>query len=135
VKLKNVRLDRYYSKFSYVSRFASDTAVYIIPKKYATLNGSQKWKDTMREFVTDTYQYLKEYYKRENSEAGFSADKKLFGWEIAQRREDRINSVCSAQACGTTYSTLTDSHAGILSHSPSQFILSINVGSFLLTDL
>ena len=36
--------------------------------------------------------YLKEYYKRENSEAGFSANKKLFGWEIAQRREDRIDS-------------------------------------------
>jgi len=46
----------------------------------------------MREFVTDTYQYLKEYYKRENSEAGFSANKKLFRWGIAQRREDRINS-------------------------------------------
>ena len=39
----------------------------------------------MREFVTDTYQYLKEYYKRENSEA---VGKKLFGWGIAQRRED-----------------------------------------------
>ena len=68
VKLKSVGHDRYYSESSYVSRFASDTAVYIIPKKDATLNGSQKWKDTMREFVTDTYQYLKEYYKRENSE-------------------------------------------------------------------
>ena len=58
VKLKSVRLDRYYSESSYVSRFASDTAVYIIPKKDATLNGSQKWKDTMKEFVTDTFQYL-----------------------------------------------------------------------------
>jgi len=91
MKLKSVRLDKYYSESSYVSRFDKDTAVYIIPKKDATLNGSQKWKDTMREFVTDTYQYLKEYYKRENSEAGFSADKKLFGWEIAQRREDRVD--------------------------------------------
>jgi len=89
VKLKSVRLDKYYSESSYMSRFDKDTAVYIIPKKNATLNGSQKWKDTMREFVTDTYQYLKEYYKRENSEAG---DKKLFGWGIAQRREDRIDS-------------------------------------------
>ncbi|MFP3130532.1 MAG: hypothetical protein RXR51_02985 [Nitrososphaeria archaeon] len=51
-------------------------------------NGSQKWKDTIRGFVTDTYQYLKEYYKRENSE---TADKKLFGWVITQRREDRID--------------------------------------------
>jgi Transposase len=92
VKLKSVRLDKYYSESRYVSLFDKDTEVYVIPKKYATLNGSQKWKDTMREFVTDTYQYLKEYYKRENSEAGFSADKRLFGWEIAQRREDRIDS-------------------------------------------
>jgi len=68
-----------------------DIGGYIIPKKDATLNGSQKWKDTMREFVTDAYQYLKEYYKRENSEAGFSANKKLFGWGIAQRREDRVD--------------------------------------------
>jgi len=89
VKLKSVRLNKYYSESSYVLLFDKDIAVYIIPKKDATLNGSQKWKDTMREFVTDTYQYLKEYYKRENSEA---ADKKLFGWEIAQRREDRIDS-------------------------------------------
>jgi len=36
--------------------------------------------------------YTFEYYKRENSEAGFSADKKLFGWGIAQRREYRIDS-------------------------------------------
>ena len=36
--------------------------------------------------------YTFEYYKRENSGAGFSANKKLFGWEIAQRREDRIDS-------------------------------------------
>jgi len=70
-KLKSVRLDKYYSESIYVSRFDKDTAVYVIPKRDATLNGSQKWKDTMREFVTDTYQYLKEYYERENSEAGF----------------------------------------------------------------
>ena len=32
VKLKSVRLDKYYSESSYVSRFDKDTAVYIIPK-------------------------------------------------------------------------------------------------------
>jgi len=92
VKLKSVRLDKYYSESSYVSRFDKDTAVYVIPKKDATLNGSQKWKDIMKEFITNTFHYFEEYYKRENSEAGFSADKRLFGWEIAQRREDRIDS-------------------------------------------
>ena len=52
------RLDRYYSESSYVSRFASDRTVYIIPKKDATLNGSQKWKDTMKEFAQNTMEYL-----------------------------------------------------------------------------
>jgi len=28
---------------------------------------------------------------RNNSEAGFSADKRWFGWTVGQRREDRID--------------------------------------------
>ena len=48
VKLKSVRLDKYYSESSYVSRFDKDTTVYVIPKKDATLNGSQKWKDIIK---------------------------------------------------------------------------------------
>ena len=64
VKLKSVRLDKYYSESSYVSLFDKDTEVYVIPKKDATLNGSQKWKDTMREFVQNTIKYLKQYYQR-----------------------------------------------------------------------
>lgn len=46
----------------------------------------------MREFVQDTIEYLEQHHQKSNSEAGFAADKKLFGWEIAQRREDRIDS-------------------------------------------
>ncbi|MFP3209851.1 MAG: hypothetical protein RXR82_09280 [Nitrososphaeria archaeon] len=56
----------------------------------------------MREFVADTPHYLEEHYKEENSEAGFSADKRVFGWGIAQRREDRIDGDRSAPGCGTT---------------------------------
>ena len=37
-------------------------------------------------------EYLEQYHQRSNSEAGFAADKKLFGWGIAQRKEDRIDS-------------------------------------------
>jgi transposase len=44
ITLKSVRLDKYYS-VKYVSKFGKGTKVYIIPKKNATLNGSQKWKD------------------------------------------------------------------------------------------
>jgi transposase len=91
VELKSVRLDRYYSKSAYMDYFDKETKIYVIPKKNSTLNGSQKWKDTMKEFVQNTMNYLQEYYKRENSEAGFSADKRMFGWGIAQKREDRID--------------------------------------------
>lgn len=48
------------------------------------------------EFVKNTMQYLEQYHKRSNSESGFAADKKMLGWGIAQRREDRIN---CAQIC------------------------------------
>ena len=74
----------------------------MLPKKNSTLNGSQKWKDTMKEFVINTMNYLQEYYKRENSEAGFSADKRMFGWGIAQMREDMIDGALFCIACGIT---------------------------------
>ena len=51
-----------------------DTKVFVIPKKNATLNGSQKWKDTMRDFVENTMLFLEEYHQRSNSGSGFAAD-------------------------------------------------------------
>lgn len=95
VTLSSARLDRYYSTPGYVDEFG-DAKVFVIPKRNATVNGSWKWKQTMKEFVTDTVQYLEQYYRRENSESGFAADKKMLGWWIAQRREDRID---CAQVC------------------------------------
>ncbi len=90
VTLSSVTLDRYYSTPGYVDVFG-DAKVFVIPKKNATLNGSWKWKETMIEFVTNPMKYLEHYYRRENSESGFAADKKMLGWSIAQRREDRID--------------------------------------------
>jgi len=88
-KIDSMRLDKYYSLPSYVDRFG-DAKVYVIPRKNATPRGSWKWKDIMEEFVHDTLQYLEQYYLRNNSESGFSADKRWFGWKVEQRREDRI---------------------------------------------
>ena len=90
IDIDSVRLDRYYSTPAYVSRFGGK--VYIMPKRGSTLKGPQKWKDTMKEFVQNTMEYLEQYHKRSNSEAGFAADKKMLGWGIAQRRDDRIDS-------------------------------------------
>ncbi|MGC9005546.1 MAG: ISNCY-like element ISFac3 family transposase, partial [Candidatus Micrarchaeia archaeon] len=96
VELNSVRLDRYYSFPSYVDKFG-ETKVYIIPRKNATLRGSWKWKMLMKEFVENTSSYLRQYYKRENSESEFSVDKRWFGWKVEQKREDRIE---MAITCG-----------------------------------
>jgi len=90
VELETIRLDRYYSSPGYVDKFG-DAMVYIIPKKNATLNGSIKWKNTMKEFVGNTLEYLGQYYLRNNSENGFSADKKMLGWGVMQKRNDKID--------------------------------------------
>ncbi len=90
VEIDSVRLDKYYSLPSYVDRFGK-AKVYIIPRKNATLRGSWKWKDTMEVFVNDTISYLEQYFLRNNSESGFSADKRGFGWTVGQKRDDRIS--------------------------------------------
>ncbi len=90
ITMDSIRLDRYYSSPSYMDTLG-DAKVFVIPKKNATLNGSQKWKSTMKEFVEDTMEYLEQYHQRSNSESGFAADKKMLGWNIAQKRDDRID--------------------------------------------
>jgi len=77
-----------------------NTKVFVIPKKNATLNGSQKWKNTMRDFVENTMPYLIQYHQRSNSESGFAADKRMLGWNIAQRKEDWI---CRALFCTSVW--------------------------------
>ena len=78
VKINSMRLDRYYSFSSYVDKFG-DAKVYVIPRKNATLRGSWKWKDTMEDFVNNTFSYMGQYFLRNNSESGFSAYKRRLG--------------------------------------------------------
>lgn len=102
ITIKSIRLDKYYSYPSYVDKF-EEARVYVLPKKNATLKGSWKWKRTMRTFVEDTLPYLEEFYRRCNSESGFSVDKRWFGWKIEQRRWDRID---TASACTNVWYNL-----------------------------
>ena len=97
VTIDTVRLDRYYSYPGYADAFDDTTKFFLIPRSNSTLNGSWRWKEAMIEFVRNTMKYLEQYHKRSNSESGFAADKKMFGWSIAQRREDRIDcaNVCT----------------------------------------
>ncbi len=90
IEMDSIRLDRYYSSPSCMDKLGN-TKVFVMPKKNSTLNGSLKWKNTMKEFVEDTMNYLEQYHQRSNSESGFAADKKMLGWNIAQKRDDRID--------------------------------------------
>jgi len=90
IKINTLRLDKYYSFPSYTKIFPKAT-IYIIPRKNSKLGHGITWLRTMKKFIQDTTNYLREYYKRENSENSFGCDKKMFGWKIQQKREDRID--------------------------------------------
>lgn len=90
IKIKSVRLDRYYSFPCYAKLFP-ESKFYVIPRKDSKPGGGTEWLKTMRSFVWDTMNHLEEYFKRNNSESGFSGDKKMFGWKVRQKRDDRID--------------------------------------------
>jgi transposase len=88
---RSVRLDKYYGSQSTVYVFDRDTTIYIIPRDDITISGPYAWKGIIRNLMTDPFSFLKKYYKRENSESGFSADKRCDGWKVWQRLDDRID--------------------------------------------
>lgn len=90
IKVDSVRLDKYYTGQSIVKKFGMYTKFYILPKSNTTVNGNKKWHETWRDLMIDTMVFLKEYYRRESSESGFASDKKSNGWNVWQRRFDRI---------------------------------------------
>ncbi|MBU4283987.1 MAG: ISNCY family transposase [Nanoarchaeota archaeon] len=96
IKVKSIRLDKYYSFPSYVKYFKG-IKMFIIPRKNAKLGHGEDWLKVMNNFVNDTWEYLKEYYKRNLSENGFGVDKKMFGSKIRQKREDRIDTAIFAK--------------------------------------
>ncbi len=62
IEMDSIRLDRYYSSASCLNSMGY-TKVFLIPKKNATLNGSQKWKSVMKEIAEDTMNYLEQYHQ------------------------------------------------------------------------
>ena len=96
--LGSARLDRYYSYQSTLDYFDGKTVLYIIPKSNTGINGSSRWRNIFRRMIRDPLSYLIEYYQRENSESGFSVDKRMFGWKIWQKRDDRIDTAISCIA-------------------------------------
>jgi transposase len=90
VEINSIRLDRYYSFPCYVNQF-KNSKVFIIPRKNVELANGFKWHETLKNFLLDTQNYLKEYFQRNNSESGWASDKKMFGWKVNQKRQDRID--------------------------------------------
>jgi transposase len=91
IAINSARLDKYYSHQSITKEFGKETVLYLIPKSNATIRGSPEWKRIIRNFITDPVGHLVEYLQRNNSESGFSEDKKLCGWKVWQRRIERID--------------------------------------------
>ena len=79
IQINSVRPDRYYSYQSTLGCFDNKTVFYLIPKSNSRINGPSKSRDVFKRLMKDPFSYLKEYYKRENSESGFSVDKSAFG--------------------------------------------------------
>jgi len=90
IKLNSIRLDRYYSNPKDINSYRG-CKIYFIPKKNVTMQNGLFWNERLTEFVDDTFVYLKEYFKRNNSESAFAVDKRFLGWKINQKREDRID--------------------------------------------
>lgn len=90
VEPESIRLDQYYAGQSTAELFGAKTALYVIPKSNATIRGSYVWKDMIWDLMQYPFLFLREYFRRERSESGFSADKRFDGWKIWQKREDRI---------------------------------------------
>lgn len=90
IKVKSVRLDRYYSFPCYAKLFPG-AKFYVIPRKDSKPGKGTEWLNAMRSFVWDLMNHLEEYFKRENSECHFGVDKKMFGWKVRQKRPERID--------------------------------------------
>ncbi|MHB1887434.1 MAG: ISNCY-like element ISFac3 family transposase [Acidimicrobiales bacterium] len=102
IEVESVRLDRYYSHASDAARFPGAT-FYMLPRKDAKVHLQHEYLTALREFVERPLRYLEGYYQREHSEAANSADKRMLGWTIPQRREDRIT---TADECHSTWHNL-----------------------------
>lgn len=88
IEIDTIRLDKYYSSRKVLRLFGRSVSVYVLPKKNLRKIGIT-WYRTVKRMMEDPIGYLTEYYLRNNSESGFSSDKRRFGSLITQRREDR----------------------------------------------
>lgn len=93
IKVKSLRLDKYYSAEAYANlakEYLGNVKLFIIPKSNIAHLGVGEWCLNVNRFLEDTKGFLREYFQRNQSESGISEDKKRTGWRFAQKREDRV---------------------------------------------
>ena len=93
--IHSLRLDKYYSSRKVITLFDRTTALYLIPKK--NIQKVSAWADILDKIATPI-NFLTQYYCRNLSESGFSADKRRFGGLIRQKRSDRQKTVLLTNA-------------------------------------
>ena len=85
--IRSLRLDKYFSMRKVIRMFDRTVSLFLIPKKNIARIGA--WGDILTRMMASPVDFLSEYYHRNLSESGFSADKGRFGSTVRQRREDR----------------------------------------------
>lgn len=88
ISIDTLRLDKYYSSRKVLKLFGESVSVFVIPKNNISKIGLE-WSNVIRRIISCPLTYLKDYFKRNLSESGFSSDKRRFGGIIRQKREDR----------------------------------------------
>ena len=94
IPIKSLRLDKYYSAEAYVKicqKYLGKVKTFIIPKSNIATLGVGDWSKMIYEFTENTKEFLQEYFQRNQSESGYSEDKKRTGWKLEQKRPDRID--------------------------------------------
>ena len=85
--IKSIRLDKYYSTRKVIRMFDRSVSLFLIPRKNIARIGD--WAAILSKMMASPLDFLSEYFHRNLSESGFSADKGRFGSIVRQRREDR----------------------------------------------
>jgi transposase len=87
VAVKSIRLDKYFSTRKVIRMFDRSVSLFLIPKKNLARVGA--WADIFNRMMASPVDFLSQYFHRNLSESGFSADKGRFGSMVRQRRVDR----------------------------------------------
>lgn len=128
IKLKSIRLDRYYSAQKYAKELealSKDLVIYLIPKKNATVEGPWNWKEHSPEWWKTPCFTLKNISNATSPKAASQKTKDDSAGKSCKEKKKPLTQHNSAPSTGTTYSGL-DNNNPILSHTRSDRLWDIN---------